>query len=76
MTTGEKKAKEDISKIISSIAESIKKSRDGYINEMVESMKVQSDIISRAAKEGIIIRDILPEIQEAYKKHTEELDKE
>lgn len=67
----DKKAMADIRKIIGGIREAFEKNKQEVIEEMVDSMRVQQDIIRRAAKKGIIINEIMSEIKDAFeKRHT------
>ena len=62
----EKRAIETIGKIVTAIANSIEKDKKLVIAEMVASMKVQADVISRARTKGIEVSDLMEEIKTAY----------
>ena len=64
----EKRAIETIREIVTAIADSIEKDKKLVVAEMVASMKVQADVISRARTKGIEISDLMEEIKTAYKK--------
>lgn len=62
----EKRAIETIGKMITAIADSIEKDKKLVVAEMVASMKVQADVISRARTKGIEVSDLMEEIKTAY----------
>ena len=57
-----------IGKVVSEMTKIMEKNKKEVIDEMVASMKIQSDIISRARAKGIIVSEIMPEIKSAYEK--------
>ena len=61
-----KKGEDLVLDFISGMTDFIEKKKQGYVEEMVSSMFIQADIISRARKDGIEIAEIMPEIKQKY----------
>ena len=64
----EKKGKKLVGKFIDGLVDFIEKKKSKYIQEMVACMIIQADIILRARKDGIEIKEIMPEIKKEYEK--------
>jgi len=61
-----KKGEDLVHKFITSVFDFLDKKKQGYIEEMISSMVIQADVISRARKDGIEIAEIMPEIKQKY----------
>jgi len=55
-----------IKQIVTGLSDFLEKKVVDYIDEMVSSMQVQADIMSRARKEGIDISKMMDRIKTAY----------
>ncbi len=65
-----KKGEDLVHKFITGMSEFVDKKKQEYMEQMVSSMVVQADIISRARKDGIEIAEIMPEIKQKYEEFT------
>ncbi len=61
-----KKGEDLVMNFISGMSNFLDKKKQEYMEEMVSSMVIQADIISRARKDGIEIQEIMPEIKKKY----------
>ena len=55
-----------VHEFITGMVDFVEKKKQEYIEQMISSMVVQADIISRARKDGIEISEIMPEIKKKY----------
>lgn len=62
----EKVAMETMAKIVNSLADVLRKNEEDFIEEMVASMKVQADIISRGRKNGVEIEKVMDKVKIKY----------
>ena len=62
----EQEGSELLADFVKGFAKHIESNKSSYIKEMIESMKIQADIIQRARKDGVDINALLPEIQKEY----------
>lgn len=61
-----KKGEKLVHDFITGMTDFIEERKTAYTEEMVSSMVLQADIISRARKDGIEISEIMPEVKKKY----------